>query len=217
MTQQVGLREQKKIDTRRRIQDVALTLFAGRGFDGVTVTEVAREAGVSPATVFNYFPTKEDLVLHGMAEYGERLIATLRDRAPGTSVLGAFRAHLLEPRGLLADDDPRATAGLVRVRKIIAASPALRARELLIAEATATDLAELLAEDSPGAIRARALATAAVGITQAMTLEVHRLAATGLTGAAIATIVLPEGAAAVDVLIRGLAPTPAEPDGDGPT
>ncbi|BDH55239.1 TetR/AcrR family transcriptional regulator [Tsukamurella sp. PLM1] len=100
MTEQVGLREQKKIDTRRRLQGVALDLFAARGFDRVTVTEIARDAHVSPATVFNYFPTKEDLVLHGMTEYGERLIGTLRDRAPGVSVLEAFRAHLLEPRGV---------------------------------------------------------------------------------------------------------------------
>ncbi|MBS4099860.1 TetR/AcrR family transcriptional regulator [Tsukamurella paurometabola] len=217
MTEGIGLREQKKIDTRRRLQEVALELFAARGFDHVTVTDVARAAHVSPATVFNYFPTKEDLVLQGMAEYGERLVGALRDRAPGTSVLEAFRAHLREPRGVLAVDDPRAVEGLVRVRAIIAASPALRARELLLADAAAADLAALLAEEQGDGIRTRALATAAIGITQAMTLEVHRLAESGLLGTEIAATVLPEGTAAVDVLIRGLARTSAAPGGTAPT
>jgi AcrR family transcriptional regulator len=54
----VGLRETKKLRTRREISDRAMQLFALRGFDRVTVAEVAAAAGVSEKTVFNYFPTK---------------------------------------------------------------------------------------------------------------------------------------------------------------
>ena len=57
-----GVRELKKRETRRRIAETALRLFAGRGFDAVTVAEVARAAGVTEKTVFNHFETKEDLV-----------------------------------------------------------------------------------------------------------------------------------------------------------
>ncbi|WP_040766805.1 TetR family transcriptional regulator [Tsukamurella sp. 1534] len=201
----LGLRERKKLETRQRIQQVAIDLFGERGFDDVTVTEVARAANVSQATVFNYFPTKEDLVLHGMAAYGDRLVDTLRDHPGGVPMLQTFRAEILEPRGVLAQNDPSAIDGLVRVHEIIAGSPALRARQLLIAEATAADVAELFAGGAPDAVHPRFLAAAVVGITQAMTSEIHRLAAAGHSGTDIAEIVLPQGARAVDLLIAGLA------------
>ena len=58
----MGLRESKKLHTRQQIADEAMRLFVTRGFDHVTVAEIAAAAGVSQKTVFNYFPTKEDLV-----------------------------------------------------------------------------------------------------------------------------------------------------------
>ena len=59
---ELGLRERKKQRTRELIAETARRLFAARGFERVTIAEVAREADVSEQTVFNYFPTKEDLV-----------------------------------------------------------------------------------------------------------------------------------------------------------
>src|SRR5690242_1280565 len=99
---QPGLRERKKEQTRRLIADTARKLFAERGFDAVTVGEVARAAEVSEKTVFNYFPTKEDLFYSGMEAFEDRLLGALRDREPGEDVLVAFRRFLLQPQGVFA-------------------------------------------------------------------------------------------------------------------
>src|SRR3954470_24469510 len=82
-----GLRERKKEQTRRLIAETARRLFAERGFDAVTVGEVARAADVSEKTVFNYFPTKEDLFYSGMEAFEERLLGAVREREPGETAL----------------------------------------------------------------------------------------------------------------------------------
>src|SRR2546423_13153737 len=69
----MGLRELKKEQTRQLIADTAWRLFADRGFDRVTVAEIAREAQVAEATVFNYFPTKEDLFYWRPEAFGLRV------------------------------------------------------------------------------------------------------------------------------------------------
>jgi hypothetical protein len=63
MNRRPGLRERKKLQTARTLRDVAIKLFSERGFDDVSIAEIAEEASVSKVTVFNYFPTKEDLLL----------------------------------------------------------------------------------------------------------------------------------------------------------
>src|SRR6266540_1054223 len=98
-----GLRERKKERTRQQIADAARELFVARGFDRVTVAEVARAAEVAEQTVYNYFPTKEDLVFHRLESFEEELLEAIRSRAAGESVLTAFGRFVLEPRGLLAD------------------------------------------------------------------------------------------------------------------
>src|SRR5438034_3149760 len=85
-----GLRERKKRQTREAIAAAAMELFAARGFDAVTVADVARAADVATATVFNYFPRKEDLVYSRLEVFEEELLAAIRDRLPGTSVVDAF-------------------------------------------------------------------------------------------------------------------------------
>src|SRR6187399_2611912 len=109
---QPGLRELKKQRTRQQIGDVARRLFAERGFEAVTVAEVARAAEVSEATVFNYFPTKEDLFYSGLEAFEEELLSSIREREPGESILDAFSRFVLTPRGLLASDDPKAVEPL---------------------------------------------------------------------------------------------------------
>jgi AcrR family transcriptional regulator len=125
----LGLRERKKQRTRELIAETARRLFTERGFERVTVAEIAREAEVSDQTVFNYFPTKEDLVYWRLGSFEEELLASVRERAPGKSVLAAFRRFILAQRGLLGQYDPEARERLVGITRMITESPALLARE----------------------------------------------------------------------------------------
>ena len=140
MLDQPGLRERKKQRTRELIAETARRLFAERGFDRVTVAEIAREADVAEKTVYNYFPSKEDLFYHRLEAFEEELIAAIRDRAPGESVLAAFGRFLLAPRGVFARLDPAdardALAELRAVTRVITGSPALLARERRSSPAT---------------------------------------------------------------------------------
>jgi AcrR family transcriptional regulator len=84
-----GLRERKRRLTRQLISDAATTLFATRGFDNVKVSEVADRVGVSEKTIYNYFPTKESMVLDTADEAVERMAKALRERGPGVSLTEA--------------------------------------------------------------------------------------------------------------------------------
>ncbi|KAA9165754.1 TetR family transcriptional regulator [Amycolatopsis acidicola] len=99
----MGLREQKKQLTRRHIADIATGMFFERGFDNVTVAEVAEAAGVSKMTVFNYFPRKEDLFLDRHADRLAEVEQVLRERGPGKSVAAALREY---HQKLVADRHP---------------------------------------------------------------------------------------------------------------
>ena len=95
----------------------------------MTVAEIARAADVSTQTVFNYFPTKEDLVYWRLESFEEELLATIRDRAPGESVLAAFGRFVRAPRGMLGDYDAEAREALAALTRMIVESPSLLARE----------------------------------------------------------------------------------------
>src|SRR5690242_8234723 len=103
----MGLREQKKQATRVAIADTALGLFLTRGFDQVTVADVARAAQVAVNTVFNYFPTKEDLFFDRQDEVVHRLARAVDARRPGESPAAAVRRAFVEA---LDRDEP--TLGL---------------------------------------------------------------------------------------------------------
>src|SRR3954447_11197166 len=87
-----GLRARKKRVAREAIAATARRLFAERGFDAVTVAEIAAVADVSEKTVFNHFPTKEDLAFAGREEGIAQFVAAIAERPPGSSVLDVFRA-----------------------------------------------------------------------------------------------------------------------------
>jgi AcrR family transcriptional regulator len=122
--QDVGLRECKKMRTRAEIADTAMRLFAERGFDRVTVAEVASAAGVSQKTVFNYFPTKEDLFFDEVPAREDALREAVRRRAPGETVLSAL--HRLQS----AECARMCSPGFAGFAKIIEDSPDLQAKEL---------------------------------------------------------------------------------------
>src|SRR3954470_10976692 len=100
-----GLRERKKQQTRELIAETARRLFAERGFEAVSVAEIARTADVSEKTVFNYFPTKEDLVYWRLESFEEELLDAVRSRAAGDSILDAFGRFVRRPRGMLGQYD----------------------------------------------------------------------------------------------------------------
>ena len=86
-----GLRERRKQETRQAISNIATQMFVDRGFDEVTIAEVAGAAGVAKMTVTNYFPRKEDLVLDRAEAIERHLADVIAARAPGESMLAAIR------------------------------------------------------------------------------------------------------------------------------
>jgi len=151
MISAVGLRERKKEQTRTQIAETARRLFGERGFEGVTVADVAEAADVSQKTVFNYFPTKEDLVYWRLGSFEDELLGAIRDRAPGEPALAAFRRFLLAQRGLLGESDPAAREQLVALTRMITESPALLAREQQILAGYTGSLAALLRKETGAA------------------------------------------------------------------
>src|SRR5262245_55431855 len=143
-----GLRERKKKQTRQAIAETARALFVDRGFAAVRVAEIARAAEVSEKTVFNYFPTKEDLVFWRLKAFEEEILGAVRSRARGESALAAFRRFVLTPRGLIDENDPAARELLMGITRMITSSPALMAREQQVFLAFTDSLARLLAEET---------------------------------------------------------------------
>jgi AcrR family transcriptional regulator len=171
--------------TRRKISDVATTMFLDRGFDTVTVAEVAREAGVSSVTVFKHFPRKEDLLFDREEDAVEVLRAAVRDRASDVDVLTSLRDVAF---GLV--DDRHALSGVkegsIPFYRTVAASPALiaRAREI------AAELQQTLAADleaDPGFTGDPALFAALfmAGYSTVMTGTARRVIAEGWPDAVV--------------------------------
>jgi AcrR family transcriptional regulator len=168
-----GLREWKKARTRLAISDVATRLFVERGFEEVTVADIAAAAEVSVKTVFNYFSSKEELFFDRADEVIGAIADAVIERAPGTTVVGALHAVLAErrvpfdPDGWRSLRDPE---GYERFRAFIAAehaAPALRARRLVMAEAWVDRLAAVVAHElglAAGDARARTLAALVVAV-----------------------------------------------------
>jgi AcrR family transcriptional regulator len=207
---ELGLRERKKERTRQLLADTARRLFAERGFDAVTVAEIAREAEVAEKTVFNYFPTKEDLFYSRLEAFEEELLTAIREREPGESALDAFADFMLQPRGVLALDasrDPEATEQLRTITRIITDSPALLARERQVFARYTDSLAALLAEEtnaSPDGVEARVAATAMLGAHRALIDYVRQRTLAGAGAAAIRRGVRAEAKKAFELLGKGL-------------
>jgi AcrR family transcriptional regulator len=209
MDAELGLRERKKLRTRQLIAETAARLFAERGFDAVPVAAVARAAEVSEATVFNYFPTKEDLVFQGMEQFETELLAAVRDRPAGEPIVAAFGRFVLRIGGLLAARDEDSARRLVAFNRMIAASPALLTREREILARSTASLAALIAAEGgadPDDLRPWVVARALTGTHQSMIEFVRRrLADETADHGELASEVADRGRQALDQLARGLA------------
>ncbi len=186
-----GLRERKKEQTRQAIAETARRLFAERGFDAVTVADVARAADVSQGTVFNYFPTKEDL-FYGQMEDWE-------------SVLEVFRRVMLESSGRLASEE--VAEMIATAARLIAASPALRAREREIVARHTDELAALIADETGAGhddVEPWVVANALMGVQQALRFHVHASVLAGRRGPKLAAGVRAQARRAFTRLERGL-------------
>jgi AcrR family transcriptional regulator len=202
MVTEPGLRERKKERTRQLIGDAARGLFAQRGFEHVTVAEIARVAEVSEGTVFNYFPRKEDLVYYRMEAFEQEMLAAIRSRPEGESIATAFGRFIVQPRGLLASPDPETAERLRTITRVIAESPALLAREREILDSYTDVLAE---EIGPGAgVEAWVAANALIGVHRALLQYVRREILAGTPSGKIAAGVKRHGESAIALLSRGL-------------
>ena len=207
-----GLRERKKEQTRQQISAAARRLFLERGYDAVTVAQVAEAADVSEATVFNYFRTKEGLFFSGMESYEAGLVDAVRHRAPGESVLGAFRRHLLDNLERLSDR--RAAQGIAAAAKVIRSSPDLQTREREVLAHHTKALAAAITDDLGGdrEVEATVVATALMGAHFALVDLARTLALGSIAGGRLAKAVEAQAVRAFDCLERGLRDVGLRPD-----
>jgi AcrR family transcriptional regulator len=204
---ELGLRERKKQRTRELIAETARRMFVERGFERVTVAEIARAAEVSEKTVFNYFPTKEDLVYWRLESFEEELLAAVRERAVGESILSAFGRFVLKRRGMLGQEDPEVVERLAALTRMITDSPALLARERQVFERYTSSLAALIAaETGAGAddVEPRVAATAMIGVHRALIDYARTRIVAGARNPGLDREVRAQGRRALKVLGRGL-------------
>lgn len=202
----MGVRNRRKQETRARIADMALKLFARNGFDAVTVAQVARAAAVTEKTVFNHFKTKEDLVYGDDQAFQAALLESVRGRPSRESVLHAAERFFLGRYVRLRFDAAtrrrtRTLAGLV------AASPALQARERQIHARYADALCDLIAAEqhaTPDDIRPRVVAEALIVVHRESIAAVRRAVLADVSDAELAAQAVAVVRDGFDLLARGL-------------
>ena len=216
----LGLRERKKQQTRQLLERTARRLFAERGFEQVSVAEIAKIADVSEATVFNYFPTKDDLVYGRMQTFEDDLRRAIRQRPAGEPVLAAFSRFILQPRGLLATTTDDAAEELASISRMIANSPALLGREAQILARYTDALASLIADETGASRddpRPWTTANALIGVHRAVLAYVRRRLLAGQHGlAGLARDVRSHGETALAFLAHGLGGYAPKPDASPP-
>ena len=200
-----GLRERKKRETREAITRAAWKLFARRGFDAVTVADIARAAKVSEKTVFNYFPAKEDLVFGAGMQRTAALIDAVRARPPGASIVEPFRRWTMDYLDRVEHDPVDSTTAIPR---LVMGSDQLRVRLFVGWEREAALLGPVIAEQVGESDDG--LVPTVVARTLAWTHRViFRAAFTRLIDgedqARVAADLRVEATAAYDLLERGLA------------
>jgi AcrR family transcriptional regulator len=201
-----GLRERKRIETRQRIADIATVLFAQRGFEAVTVAEIATAADVSKVTVFNYFPRKEDMFFDRAPEAEAMLVDAVEQRRPDQTPVAAVRTLLLD---LVRESHPLLGVGpsYADFHRVVLASPTLVGRVREAVDELEDGLAELFT--AAGGALGKTAGEGAAGPRLAAALFVAAFRSvyrefTGrqLAGEAPAGLVAPYAAALEEALLR---------------
>jgi AcrR family transcriptional regulator len=207
-----GLRERKKSQTRRAIAEAAEHLFRGRGFDNVTVDEVAQAAQVSKKTVFNYFPMKEDLVFARTDDRESALLAAVEACRGGETIVEAFRQLCLQQTALIGRLRRSAGQGSGGVLDLVDGHPALQRKLHEINARLASSLAGALADlgsRPPDDPLVGALAAALLGAQTALYRSLRRRVAAHNSDTAIARAHRRDVNRVFDLLEQGLAHYPA--------
>lgn len=178
-----GRRERKKSEVRQRISDVATALFLRRGFDHVSVSEIAEAADVARPTVFAHFPRKEDLFFDRYPEVAGQLTQAIAQRRAGKSAVSALRDRLVAaaeagqaPYGMQTD--------MIPWWRTVAASRALQARARELADQLSADLAQAIA--ATGTAEPELVAALAVAAYRTVHLQAIRAILAGENAATVA-------------------------------
>ncbi|WP_411104655.1 TetR/AcrR family transcriptional regulator [Streptomyces sp. cmx-4-9] len=207
MENTTGLRENKKLRTRRQLAATALELFLERGFDAVSVADVAAAAEVSKPTLFRYFPSKEDLVLDRFSDHQDEVARIVRDRPAEQGPVRAVHAHF---RAALAERDP--ITGLcdhpnvLAFQELLYSTASLQAR---ISHYTAREvelLAAVLESESASPLAARLSALHLVTVRHELGRENWRRIAAGQSADEVHPAAVADADMAFGMLAQGLEP-----------
>jgi AcrR family transcriptional regulator len=202
MSGEMGLRERKKRQTYQAISDAAIALFLKKGFDRVSVAEVAAAADVSKPTLFRYFPAKEDLALHRFADHEDEAARVVAARPPGISPLDALHRHFLDglersdPVTGLSDDE-----GVLAYHRLLYGTPSLVARLYAYQGRSEDALTAALG----GGFRARLAAGQIVAVQRILAEENWRRIAAGESADVVRPGAVAAARLAFDQLREGLA------------
>lgn len=198
-----GLRARKKARTRQEIASAAARLFGRHGYENVAVRDVAAAAVVSEQTVYNYFPTKRDLVLDRDASVRDRFVTCIRERAAGVSPAAAVRAEALVLVESIRSTPHEELVGSLGY--LAAVSPAVRRLSLEMTDHLAEAIAEAMRDTTPGmhpaVAKVRAIALA--WVSQTVIDEGGRCIRDGLDAEQVADELRPMVEAIIDDLDHG--------------
>ncbi|WP_307531393.1 TetR/AcrR family transcriptional regulator [Streptomyces umbrinus] len=172
----MGLRERKKMRMYQDVSNVAIALFLQKGFERVSVAEVAAAAQISKPTLFRYFSSKEDLVLHRFADHEDEAARVVAARASGESAVDALRRQFLA--GIERSDPITGVNGDPRIlafHRLLYGTPSLVARLYEYLERSEDALAEALG----GGLDARLAAGQIIAVQRILAQENWRRIADG--------------------------------------
>jgi AcrR family transcriptional regulator len=201
-----GVREQRRLETRDRIVEVAAALFAERGFDAVSVAEIAQRAGVVEKTVFNHFPVKEGLVLSTDPPVRAALLAAVATRPAGESAAAAAGTFVVAAMTSLGD--PEAAEGVAAMARVVRGSRTLQVREReILGEITAALAAQIREETgaTDGAVEPELTASAVTALYGRLLELARDRVLAGVTGPELAAELRAAGRRGLSLLQFGLA------------